>query len=228
MSSYISAVDAGADGLEIDIHMTKDGELVLIHDETLDRTTNGSGSVGLCTFKEIRRLNADRRFGGQAKVPALRDFLERFALSGLTLIMELKTNKAHYPGIEEKILGLLNEYGPPAHVIIASFNRNSLITVKRLDSRMKTGVLFKYRPVSLSRAKSTNVDALFPHFRNMRFVTAKKFAKSGFSFYPFTVNHLNTMRKMVFYRVSGIITDRCDLLSALKAEHPASGDDSGC
>ena len=89
MSSYISAVDAGADGLEIDIHMTKDGELVLVHDETMDRKSNGSGSVGLCTFKEIRRLNADRRFGGQAKVPALRDFLERFALSGLTLIMEL-------------------------------------------------------------------------------------------------------------------------------------------
>ena len=222
MSSYIAAVDAGADGLEIDIQMTKDGELVLIHDETLDRTTNGSGPVGLCTFKALRRLNADHRFGGQAKIPALREFLERFAFSGLTLIMELKTKKVKYPGIEEKLLGYLNEYGSSAHVIITSFNRHSLFTVKQLDSRMKTGILFKYRPLSLSIAKRTGANALFPQFRNLRCDSVKKLAESGFTLYPFTVNRLNTMRRMIHYRVAGIITDRCDLLSTLKAEHQAS------
>jgi glycerophosphoryl diester phosphodiesterase len=222
MASYIAAVDAGADGLEIDLHMTADGEPVLIHDDTLDRTTNGLGPVAAHTLAELRKLSAGTAFGRQfpnARIPALREFLDYFAGLGLFLMMELKQGPAPNPGIEQKVIALLHEYQLPRSVILSSFSSATLETCKRIDPLIKTGILYKYRLVRpWNYAKSIGADCLCPQFRALLRSGAARVKQKGLLLYPFTVNHPRTMKRMIRCGVTGIITDRCDLLKKMKSE----------
>lgn len=224
LSSFDAAVRHGADGLETDVQMTRDGVLVLIHDETVDRTTNGHGLVAEHTLQELRCLDAgswfDPAFKGE-KIPTLDEFLEFVAGRDLLLDIEIKSGVILYPGIEQKLIEALHRHGLASRTIISSFNHYALVTCKEIDPSIKTGIIYMSGLVdSWHYAKSIGADALHPLLYSVRPETIDGLRKSGLLLNPFNVDTPADMKRMIRLDVSGIITRYCDVLSQLKAEDP--------
>ncbi|MBM7691568.1 glycerophosphoryl diester phosphodiesterase [Peribacillus deserti] len=146
ISAFDKAVDMKADYIEIDVQRSKDGELVIIHDNTVDRTTNGSGSVKNLTFEELRNLDAGswkaEEFSGE-KIPTFDEVLDRY--HGKTgILIEMKSPEL-YPGIEEEVAGELIERNldKPQNekIIIQSFNFESMKKMNSLLPAVPIGVL---------------------------------------------------------------------------------------
>ena len=137
LAAFRNAIAQGVDGLEFDVQMTKDGELVVIHDETVDRTSNGVGAVRELTFEQIRALDV----GNGEKVPTFKEVVELAKANGVQILPETKS--AHlYPGIEEKLLQVLDETNYLDQTIIQSFEADSLDTLHRLSPNARLCVLY--------------------------------------------------------------------------------------
>ena len=126
MSAFLAAYESGADMIETDVRLTKDLELIIMHDETLDRTTNGSGFVREKTVEEIIKLNAGREDMPQS-VPLFEDFLSWISKTGLTLNIEIKEynvgdNKERCDLCIEKVIALVEKYGMAERILINSFD----------------------------------------------------------------------------------------------------------
>lgn len=145
MLAFEKAVSLGSTGIETDIQMTKDGVLVLIHDERVDRTTDGTGYVKDYTYKELLKLDAgsyvSEEFKG-LKVPTLEELLQFASHNELKLDLELKSNIILYDGIEEKTVDLINKYNMNHRVTVSSFNHYSLMKIKRISKKTKIGLLY--------------------------------------------------------------------------------------
>ena len=134
LPAFALAMEQGADGIELDIHLTKDGELVVIHDEKVDRTTNGTGLVKDYTLAELRGLCADNGMEGfsEARIPTLREVLALVRPGNMKVNIEIKTGILWYDGIEEKALRLVQDMGMQDRVIWSSFNHYSIEKVRQL------------------------------------------------------------------------------------------------
>ncbi|WP_071459238.1 glycerophosphodiester phosphodiesterase [Bacillus massilinigeriensis] len=171
--SFDSALRHGADFIELDIQQTKDGSLVVIHDHTVDRTTNGKGKVGEMSFEEIRLLDAgswfDSRFKGET-IPAFTEVLERYR-GKIGFLIELK-KPSLYRGIEAKVAETLKDFGldsPGMHpVIIQSFDRNSLVKMKRLLPGVPRGLLVRHRPYGVFNWELRRITAFADFFNPKR------------------------------------------------------------
>ncbi|EGC82850.1 glycerophosphodiester phosphodiesterase [Anaerococcus prevotii] len=143
MLAYEKAIEVGADGIEFDVHLTKDSELVIIHDETLERTTDGKGLIKDKTLQELKKLNASKGYLNckDQTIPTLREYFDFAKNKDIITNIELKTSIIRYEGIEKKVYDLINEYGMKDKIIISSFNHNSLIKMKEIDREIKCGVL---------------------------------------------------------------------------------------
>ncbi|WP_105301394.1 glycerophosphodiester phosphodiesterase [Anaerococcus marasmi] len=143
MLAYEKAIETGADGIEFDVHLTKDSELVIIHDETLERTTDGKGLIKDKTLQELKKLNASKGYLNceVQTIPTLREYFDFAKNKDIITNIELKTSIIRYEGIEKKVYDLINEYGMKDKIIISSFNHNSLIKMKEIDREIKCGVL---------------------------------------------------------------------------------------
>jgi glycerophosphoryl diester phosphodiesterase len=146
IAAFDKAVEMKADYIEIDVQRSKDGKLVVIHDTTVDRTTDGSGKVGNLTFKELRNLDAGSWKGEQftgAQIPTFDEILDRYH-GKIGILIELKAPEL-YPGIEENIAKKLEERNldKPQNekIIVQSFNHNSIKKMNQLLPKVPIGVL---------------------------------------------------------------------------------------
>lgn len=141
MLAFRKAIEAGANGIEFDVQKTKDGVLVIMHDERVDRTTNGTGHIKDFTLKELRGLEIAYE-GGIERVPTLEEYFELVKdLKDFTTNIELKTGVVLYEGIEEETVEMIRAYGLTDRVIISSFNHRSLQAVKRVAPEIPVGAL---------------------------------------------------------------------------------------
>jgi len=211
MLAFEKAIEQGADGFETDVHLSADGELVVIHDDTLDRTTNGTGNVYNYSFSELRKLNAGKNSGiNGLKIPHLREALELVRDKELVLNIEIKNNTTFYPKIEEKVISLIYEYELFSSVILSSFNHQSMALCKRIAPRIKTGLLYSqplYKTVEY--AKMCGADALHPHYllaihdKSLR----EDCKKAGIGLNVWTVNEEKDMRTLINMGINCIITN---------------------
>lgn len=143
MLAFEKAIEAGADGIEFDLHLSKDGELVIIHDESLERTTDGKSLVCEKTLEELQKLNASKLYPGCEiqRIPTLREYFEFAKDKQIIPNIELKNSIIDYESIEEKTYGLIKEYDLSEKIIISSFNHESLIRFKNIGPNIKCGVL---------------------------------------------------------------------------------------
>ncbi|RIW29589.1 glycerophosphodiester phosphodiesterase [Bacillus salacetis] len=146
ISAFDMAVSLGADYIEVDVQMTKDGMLVAMHDVTVNRTTNGSGRIKSLTYEELAALDAGSWFSPKFKgerVPALETILERY-IGRIGILIEIK-HPSIYPGIEEELASALSnklpEDGPPSPLIVQSFDRQSIQEFHRLLPVIPTGII---------------------------------------------------------------------------------------
>lgn len=131
LPAFSEAVRVGADGIELDVHLSKDDQLIVIHDETVDRTTNGKGLVREKTLEELKKLNAGSWFSKDfpaAKIPTFKEVLALLLQKNYrgTLMIEIKTDKYEYPGIEAKVSELMTKNEWPFTHAYCSFNHHSL------------------------------------------------------------------------------------------------------
>lgn len=223
LAGFEKAVEVGADMVELDIHMTKDGEIVVIHDATLDRTTNGNGAIIEHNFSEIRTLDAggwyDTTYSGQ-KVPTLREAME--LINGrCQLLIEIKwPEKGIYESIVEKTVALVNEMGASHWVIIQSFEPQYLHQLTALGTNIEYHqLLYAYSNIlPLYYDRSFHVGRFEPvegvssvnlHYKYLSEGTKHQFGVERVGVY--TVNGVLDMGKVVSLGAEYLITDRPDL-----------------
>lgn len=172
LPAFALAAEQKADGIELDIQMTKDGEIVIIHDETVDRTSDRKGWVKDYTLAELKEMDfsyGDLRYEG-LRIPTMQEVFELIQPGDLTINIELKTGICFYPGIEEKIIDMTHAFGMEDRVIYSSFNHYSILKIKELDPGAKTGFLYMDGPIDMpGYAKRYGVDALHPALYNLQY-----------------------------------------------------------
>jgi glycerophosphoryl diester phosphodiesterase len=142
--AFSLALEQGADGIELDVHLTKDGHIVVAHDERLERVSNGAGLINDHTLEELKALNFNKPFPGQAAciIPTLGEVYSLIKETAATVNVELKTTELLYPGLPEKLIAAEHEYSMQGRVIYSSFNHYSLAELKKIEPSVKTGLLY--------------------------------------------------------------------------------------
>lgn len=138
------AEETVADGIELDIQLTKDGEIVIMHDEMLDRTTNGSGWLKDHTLEELKMLSVGVNVKGvfpRQTIPTLREYFTWLKTTKLITNIELKTSYFEYEGIEEKLIAMVKEFGLEDQIWYSSFNHYTVARIKKLMPEAKCGLL---------------------------------------------------------------------------------------
>lgn len=220
--AFKEGIKGRATGLELDVHKTKDGEIVVIHDEDVERTMQTKGLIKDLTLAEIKELKCRKVLfvdQEECRIPTLKEVLELVNGQDITLNIELKTDVISYQGIEEEVIKLIQQYGIKHKILLSSFNPQSLKKCKEIDSTLKTGFLY-YQPMEnvIDYAKSLRVDAIHP---DLKLVTEDLIAKAHnnqLDVNVYTVNSPAHMRRLVKAGVDGIFTDYPSLLSEILEE----------
>lgn len=161
----------GLIGIELDIQLTKDGEIVVIHDEKVDRTTNGMGYVKDYKLVDLKRLKIDAGNGVYKQIPTIGeviDLLEDCMKKGLKLNIELKNSIFQYEGMEEKIVSFVEYRNLTGSVIYSSFYAKSLKKIRELEPNASLGILDAKVSDCLYKLKGgCGANALHPYWRGM-------------------------------------------------------------
>jgi glycerophosphoryl diester phosphodiesterase len=226
MAAFQKGVDMKADYIEIDVQQTKDGELVVIHDVTLDRTTNGTGYVKDHTLEEIRQLDAGSYFAPEfagEKVPTFEEVLDEFR--GKTgILIELKATY-YYPGIEQKVTEALKERNMHLpnneKIIVQSFEFESMKKMDELLPTVPVGVLTG-RATDLSEEKlnefATYAEYVNPSKSLVNSSLVNEVHERDMGIMAWTVRKKEEVQPLLDAGVDGIITDYPDYPPAHKAE----------
>jgi glycerophosphoryl diester phosphodiesterase len=224
LAAFEKAVELGADGIEFDVHLSADGVPVVIHDFTVDATTDGRGRVAGMTLAQLKALDAgchfDPAFAGE-RIPTLKEVLDA-AGDHLLLNIEMKSTSMRDRGLERTVLAQIEQHGSSDRVLISSFNPFSLRRAKRIAPHMPLGLLYAPdMPLPLRRAWLAPLaphEARHPHHT---MVDARYMAwarKRGYRVNAWTVDEPDEMRRLIALGVDGIITDVPDALRRVLEE----------
>ena len=142
MLAFSKAIESGFDGIETDVHKTKDGVLVLCHDEKINRTSDGKGYIKDMTYEELCVYNFGTKENPQ-RISLLKELLELCKGKNVKINLEIKTNKIQYPGIELESYQMIKEMGMLDQVLFSSFYVDSLYKLRAIDSSLYLGYLFE-------------------------------------------------------------------------------------
>ncbi|MCM3781635.1 glycerophosphodiester phosphodiesterase [Neobacillus mesonae] len=225
LASFELGLEQGCDAFELDIHLSKDGEIVVIHDYTIDRTTDGTGAVQDLTLDELRKWDAgswfDAKYTGQ-RIPTLR---EVFELAPKDLIINVEIKGGLDAGIEQKLVSLMREYDRIETVVVSSFHFDSLQRLQDLNSSIKLGLLYHQdfqHHEHLPAAVGVDTYSLHPYFKQLTTSKLAAALENGLQVYPWTVNEAEDMKRMIELGSSGIITDYPGRLKQVLAELTAN------
>lgn len=221
IESFRLAKEMEVDFLEFDVQMTKDGELIVMHDTKIDRTTNGIGEIKDMTLEEIKELDAGSWFGEQysmSKVPTVREIFEEF---GNSVNYYIETKAPHnYPGVEEKLIELLNEYNlleKRGQVFLHSASKDSLKKMRELAPNTDMGLLFWYtQEADIEQSELEEIkeyaDVIIANHNQLTVEYVDKVKSAGFSIHTYTVNEKEDFLRLVEWGIDGIITNYPDKL----------------
>jgi glycerophosphoryl diester phosphodiesterase len=238
LPSYELGDQMGGDYIELDLQMTKDGELIAMHDETLDRTTNGTGQVKDHTLEEIKSLDAGSWFNAaypeKAKdeynglqVQTLQEVIEHFG-KNKNYYIETKSPDV-YPGMEEKLLEILKDYnltrqnGPSSRVIIQSFSEESLQKVHNLNENIPLVQLLDYKGTATITDEeldhySEYAAGLGMSYKKINQDYVQKVREHDLLIHPYTVNNKEDMKQLLEWGVTGMFTNYPDVLEETMKE----------
>lgn len=217
LAAFNLAFEMGADGIELDVTLTKDGVPVVIHDDTVDRTTNGQGVVKEMTLEQIKQLDASytfEKYRGE-KIPTLVEVLRAVGKRGIVNI-ELKSTTLKTDGIEAATLAAIQDTGTMDNVIISSFNPFALQRMFALEPRLPRGLLYAPNlPLYLRRAwlrPLARATAMHPHCSmvDAKFVAWAK--GKGLEINTWTTDDPAEMKRLCDLGVDAIMTNKPDIL----------------
>jgi glycerophosphoryl diester phosphodiesterase len=211
MEAFREAERVGADGIELDVQLTKDGEIVVIHDETVDRTTNGNGFVKDLTLKEIQKLDASYKFKKllqKVKIPALRDVFEWMRKNEMICNIELKNSVIPYPKLEEKVMDLIDEFGYQERIVLSSFNHYSIVHCYRLNPDIEIAPLYSsglFMPWIY--AQSIHAKSIHPNIKAAPDAIITDAMNAGVAVRPYTINSETVMKRLFNIGCTAFISD---------------------
>lgn len=210
MPAFELAMEAGSGGIELDVHLTKDGEVVVIHDDVLNRTTNGKGQVEEFTMAELKELDAGSWFSPEfkgTKLPTLREVLELISQHNVLLNVETKTALG-FEQLNEKLAPLLDEYAMWEKTIISSFNHYALVHIKTIRPQARTGILYNCALVNpWVYAKSIGASALHAYHRTVIPELVQVAQQNGMMVNVWTVDEAVDIERVTLAKVDSIITN---------------------
>jgi len=206
LSAFRAAIDAGADMCELDVQLTRDGAVVVIHDDTVERTTDGKGEVAKLTLEELKRLDAGVKFkGGAIKGERIPTLDEVFEITGGKCGLNIELKAA---GVENQVAQIMQARNAFGDSIVSSFDWDYLKKIQQLHFNIRVGLLAEEKPVDLMM----NAVAMRAHSINPRWdmVTAdlcKAAHERGLMVYTWTVDADARMRALIECGVDGIMTN---------------------
>lgn len=210
MPAFEKAIEMGADGIELDVQLTKDGEIVICHDEKIDRTSNGTGWLKDYTLVELREFSFSKTHPeyGDIKIPTLREFMEFMAPTGKELNIELKTGIIFYDGLEERTAAMVREFGMEDRVIYSSFNHHSLKLLKMSVPDARIGLLMGENFVNVPEYPvMMKAEAVHPYYKHINKDYIDMCHDNGINVNTWTVDPLVDLKRFCEYGVDIIITD---------------------
>lgn len=208
LESIQKALDFEVDGVEIDVHLCSSGELVVFHDFTLDRMTNGTGEVKKTSLSKLKEL----KVSGDYAIPTLEEVLNLIDKKCL-LNIELKGNNTAGKTCELIQKYIQNKNWNYRDFIVSSFHYHELEAVFNIDNNIPLGVLTKANvDEAIELANTINAFAIHPNYNLLTPDNVKLIQRHGYKVYTWTVNDVDTMQRMKNYGVDGIISDVPDKL----------------
>ncbi|MDF2945764.1 MAG: hypothetical protein K0S51_443 [Bacillales bacterium] len=207
--AFEECVRLGVDGIELDVNLSKDNQLIVIHDETLDRTTTGKGLIKDMTLAEIKKYKViDSKTNQLYSIPTLREVFELFKDNNLLINIELKNNIINYQFLEELTIQLIREFNFESRVIISSFSAESLFKCNKLASDLSYGYLYgKKFKTTLELLKENNIKAIHPSIKHLTNELIELYKSNGFLIRPYTVNELPVLKTLKDLKIDSAITD---------------------
>ena len=222
LEAFKLAIKQGSEGIELDVQLTKDGEVVVIHDETIDRVSNKTGFVKDYTLAELREFSFDNNIEGykNTKIPTLKEVLELLKPTNLMLNIELKTSIIWYENIEEKVLKLVYDADMRDRVIYSSFNHYSIKKIKNLDEKANTALLFgDVILYTVNYIKNANIPAIHPPVYQLKMDNfLDEYINSGLDIRVWTVNNPDDMQSLINKNIDAIITNYPDIALKKRGE----------
>lgn len=220
LEAFQLAMEQGADGVELDVHLTRDGELFVAHDETIDRVSDGSGLIAEQSLAALKKFNFNKVHPEyeNAKAPTLKEVYELLKKSGMVINVELKNNINPYPCMEEKCLELAAKMGMEDKIVYSSFNHLSMLKVKELKEDSYCGLLFDCVLIRPWRyAKDQGMNAIHPPYQHILFLPdyCLKAHKAGIQVNTWTVNSEREMKRVIEAGADMLITNYPDRAKAL-------------
>lgn len=214
IEAFKKAAEMKADGVELDVQLSKDGEMVVIHDETMNRVSDHTGFVKDYTLKELKGMDVSRVIPkyGRVCIPTLAEVLEELKPTGMDINIECKTGIFVYPGLEEKVIKLVKDMGMVDRIWCSSFNHESVLKIKSLCWEIKTGFLISDIIINVADyAKQYGVDALHPalyHIQDSDLINRCK--KNDLAVHVWTVDKEQDIKNLCTMGVEAIITNYPD------------------
>lgn len=221
LEAFSLAIEQKADGLELDVHLSKDGYVVVAHDARLERVSNGSGLIVEHTLDELKSLNFNKLFPHQpaCRIPTLGEVYSLIKELSVTVNVELKTTEHLYPELPEKLVQLEREYFMGERVLYSSFNHYSLLAIKGINPNAKTGLLYELGMVDpWVYAKHVSASAIHPHYFVISALpeTVKHCHENGIMVNVWTVDDPKALSLMFKLGVDAVITNKPDVAVACR------------
>lgn len=228
LAAFKLALDAGVDAVEMDVHLTADEHVAVIHDRTLQRTTTGNGAVRMCSIADLAAFDAGSWFDpafSSERIPMLEEVLE-LVRGRCWANIELKSHSWHREPdglLERRVLDAVVACGMRDQVLISSFDRRMLSQIRRIDATLPTGVLYNWHtdlfstPTSLAAAVGASV--FICGRTELRPSVLNDAKRSGIAVYVYTINDHAEASRLSALPVDGIISDAAD---TLLRTHPSS------
>jgi glycerophosphoryl diester phosphodiesterase len=217
MAAFGLALDMGAHGIELDVQLTRDGKLVVIHDLSIDRTSNGTGQVGELTLEELRQYDFSYNFAGKygtdgSRLPELGEVIEFAMKHRLYINIETKDYSRPYGEVNMRTAELVRQYGYAENTLISSINHNAVARLKRDYPELKTAIAFMESFYRLEEyAANCRAEVLHPYYLGVDEDFMELANRSRFEVNPWTVDDEVELIRLRNLGVTRIMTNKPDL-----------------
>ena len=219
LAAFELAADQGATWVELDVHLSRDRQPVVVHDFLLERTTDGHGRVDAYTLDELKRLDAGAWFGDAyagARIPTLDEALAWAGRRGVGVDIEIKSGPIVYAGIEDAVVAAVHAAAMADRVLVTSFDHAAVARVRRIAPDLATGVLYSARPVEpWALAERAAAGVVLPQWQHVRAEDVRAVHARGLGYVTWATSDPAVLRELVRAGGDGIVTDHPDVLVAL-------------
>lgn len=218
LAAFRLGLEQGCEGIELDVHLTADEEIVVCHDATLDRTTDGHGLICEQSLAQIQAYDAGAWFGEAYKGERIPTLREVFELVPEHIMINVEVKNAYEGRMERKLVEFLQAENRLDQVVISSFDHKCVRRIKQMEPQAKIGLLYQSKlldPAAYARSFDVEVYSLHPYHQLLDEEDARKAVESGLYIYPYTANSESDLLRLASFGVSGIITDYPGRLHAL-------------